>query len=167
MTPLAISLGLRPVDTAEAARVPTRACVEEVLQQGELPLGHVYVGMGNHAHRLQTTKWKSPWQVGVNCTPQDWLPLFVQYVRETLWQELDELEGKVLVCDCPAAQTCEADLLAGLVFDRLSLHRHPVAPQVVQGSNGRSHTAVTRSVLLSSIAKATGTPFGPFYILQE
>ena len=167
MTPLAISLGLRPVDTAEAARVPTRACVEEVLQQGELPLGHVYVGMGNHAHRLQTTKWKSPWQVGVNCTPQDWLPLFVQYVRETLWQELDELEGKVLVCDCPAAQTCEADLLAGLVFDRLSLHRHPVAPQVVQGSNGRSPTAVTRSVLLSSIAKATGTPFGPFYILQE
>ena len=26
---------------------------------------------------------------------------------------------------------------------------------------------MTRSVLLSSIAKATGTPFGPFYILQE
>ena len=38
MTPLAISLGLRPLDTAEAARVPTRACVEEVLQQGALPL---------------------------------------------------------------------------------------------------------------------------------
>jgi len=36
-TPLAISLGLRPLDTAEAARVPTRACVEEVLQQGVLP----------------------------------------------------------------------------------------------------------------------------------
>ena len=33
MTPLAISLGLRPLDTAEAARVPTRACVEDVLQQ--------------------------------------------------------------------------------------------------------------------------------------
>ena len=69
MTPLAISLGLRPLDTAEAARVPTRACVDDVLQQGALPPGHVYVGLGNHNHRLPTTKWKSPWQVGVNCTP--------------------------------------------------------------------------------------------------
>jgi len=148
MTPLAISLGLRPVDTAEAARVPTRACVNEVLQQGELPLGHVYVGMGNHAHRLPTTKWKSPWQVGVNCTPQDWIPLFVQYVRETLWQELDELEGKVLVCDCPAAQTCEADLLAGLVFDRLSLNSHRVAPQVA--SKDRMAGATQQSRVVSS-----------------
>ena len=139
MTPLAISLGLRPLDTAEAARVPTRACVEEVLQQGALPPGHVYVGMGNHTHRLPTTKWKSPWQVGVNCTPQDWIPYYVQYIRETLWCELDELEGLVLVCDCPAAQTCEADLLAGLIFDRLSSHGHRAAPQVVQGQHGRTH----------------------------
>ena len=60
MTPLAISLGLRPVDTAEAARVPTRVGVEEVLQQGALPPGHVYVGMGNHAHRLPTTLMEIP-----------------------------------------------------------------------------------------------------------
>ena len=32
---------------------------------------------------------------------------------------------------------------------------------------GRSLTGVTRSVLLSSVAKATGISFGPFYILQE
>ena len=135
MTPLAISLGLRPLDTAEAARVPTRACVEDVLQQ--------------------------------NCTPQDWVPYYVQYIRETLWCELDELEGSVLVCDCPAAQTCEADLLAGLIFDRLSAQGPRGAPQVVQGQHGRSHKGVTRSVLLSSVAQATGIPFGPFYILQE
>lgn len=36
----------------------------------------------------------------------------MQYVWETLWHELDELEGLILVCDCPLAQTCEADLLA-------------------------------------------------------
>ena len=73
----------------------------------------------------------------------------------------------VLVCDCPAGHTCEADLLAGLIFDRLSLNGRRAAPQVVQGQHGRSHTGVTRSVLLSSVAKATGIPFGPFYILQE
>ena len=84
--------------------MPTRACVEDVLQQGALPPGHVYVGLGSHTHRLPTTKWKSPWQVGVNCTPQDWVPYYVQYIRETLWCELDELEGSVLVCDRPAAQ---------------------------------------------------------------
>ena len=167
MTPLAISLGLRPLDTAEAARVPTRACVDDVLQQGALPPGHVYVGLGNHNHRLPTTKWKSPWQVGVNCTPQDWVPYYVQYIRETLWCELDELEGAVLVCDCPAAQTCEADLLAGLIFDRLSEQGQRSAPQVVQGFSGRSPQGVTRCVLLSSVARATGIPFGPFYILQE
>ena len=147
MTPLAISLGLRPVDTAEAARVPTRACVEEVLQQGVLPTGHVYVGMGNHAHRLPTTKWRSPWQVGVNCTPQDWIPYYVQYIRETLWQELDELEGMVLVCDCPAVQTCEADLLAGMIFDRLSPTSHCVAPQVVQGQSGTNFDSREQSAV--------------------
>ena len=167
MTPLAISLGLRPLDTAEAARVPTRACVDEVLQQGALPAGHVYVGLGSHTHRLPTTKWKSPWQIGANCTPQDWVPYYIQYIRETLWCDLDELEGAVLVCDCPVTQTCEADLLAGLIFDRLSSHGHRAAPQVVQGRFGRSLQGVTRKVLLSSIARATGIPFGPFYILQE
>ena len=33
--------------------------------------------------------------------------------------------------------------------------------------HGRSHTGVTGRVLLSSVAKATGIPFGPSYILQE
>ena len=62
MAPLAIALGLRPLDTAEAARVPQRACLEDVLLQGALPARHVYVGLGSHSHRLPTTKWKSPWQ---------------------------------------------------------------------------------------------------------
>ena len=87
---------------------------------------------------LPTTKWRSPWQVGVNCTPQDWIPYYVQYIRETLWMDLNELEGMVLVCDCPAAQTCEADLLAGLVFDRLSPSGHCAAPQVVHGQHARA-----------------------------
>ena len=61
MRPLAIALGLRPLDAAESARVLHRACLEDVLEQGNLPAGHIYVGLGSHSHRL--TKWKSPWQV--------------------------------------------------------------------------------------------------------
>eukprot|EP00435_Cladocopium_sp_Y103_P021191 s84_g5.t1 len=167
MAPLAISLGLRPLDPDKASRVPQRACVSDVLVEGSLPVGHVYVGMGNHAHRLQTTKWRSPWQVGVDCTPQDWLPLYVQYIRETMWDDLSELEGCTLVCDCPLSQLCEADLLAGLVFDRLSPEHLPAAHQVVPTQGRLPQASTTRAVLISSMAQVRGMPFGPFYILQE
>ena len=167
MAPLAIALGLRPLDTAEAARVPQRACLEDVLLQGALPARHVYVGLGSHSHRLPTTKWKSPWQPGVNCSPEDWMPLYVQYIRNTLWDELTELEGQVLVCDCPMSQTCEADLLAGLVFDRVSSGHPQGASQVVPGSRTSTTTPAVRAVLLSTVAQARGIPFGPVYVLQE
>ena len=45
-----------PPDPAEAARVPRRVHVGEVLVDGELPHGHVYVGPGHHRHRLKRTK---------------------------------------------------------------------------------------------------------------
>lgn len=61
MAPLAISLGLRPLDEAEASRIPLRAVVADVIaEEGVLPAGHLYVGVGSHSHRLQTTKWASP-----------------------------------------------------------------------------------------------------------
>lgn len=62
---LAICLGIRPVDTAKQ---PESAFGHVWRMCYSKPAGHVYVGMGNHAHRLPTTKWKSPWQIGVNCT---------------------------------------------------------------------------------------------------
>lgn len=62
---LAICLGIRPVDTAKQ---PESAFGHVWRMCYSKPAGHVYVGMGNHAHRLPTTKWTSPWQIGVNCT---------------------------------------------------------------------------------------------------
>ena len=45
MAPLAISLGLKPLDPGEAARVPRRTEVQSVLQPDKtLPADHVYVG---------------------------------------------------------------------------------------------------------------------------
>ena len=81
-------------------------------------------------------------------------------MRETLWHELEEL-------DCPLSQTCEADLLAGLIFDRSSMSGQRAGPEVVPGRHGGGGTGVTRSVILSSVARASGVPFCPFYILQE
>ena len=56
MAPLAISLGLRPPDADEAARIPVRAIASDIIREdGTLPGGCIYVGRGHHSHRLQTT----------------------------------------------------------------------------------------------------------------
>ena len=43
MAPMAIALGLQPLDPGEAARVPKRALVDDVLVDGVLPDRHVYM----------------------------------------------------------------------------------------------------------------------------
>lgn len=48
-----------------------------------------------------------------------WLPRYVQWVMETGWHDLHELQGKTLVCDSQHGGPCEADMLAGMVFDSL------------------------------------------------
>ena len=118
MTPLAISLGLEPLDAAEKSRLPQRNRVSECLQSdGTLPEHHIYVGQGSHKHRLTTTKWKSPWVAGHSCTHDEWLPLYVAHIcGGPLWESLPELLGCTLVCDCPWQSGCEVDILAGLCF---------------------------------------------------
>ena len=55
--------------------------------------------------RLQVTKWQSRWTPARNCDTADWLALCIQHVRTSdLWQQLAELKGKTLVCDCPMKQ---------------------------------------------------------------
>ena len=49
----AAGIALRlPPDLREASRVPRRVHVEEVIQDGKLPPGHIYVWQGHHRHRL-------------------------------------------------------------------------------------------------------------------
>ena len=114
MAPLAISLGPTPPDPHEAARVPWRARVGEVLlKDKQLPAHHIYVGRGHHSHRLRTTIWKSPVTPGHDCPHEEWISLYVQHVcsNEALWKALPSLQGKTLVCDCAWQDLCEADLL--------------------------------------------------------
>ena len=56
MAPTAIALGLRPRDLAEAARIPERRSVADIMEERDvrnegLPPGMVYVGQGHHSHR--------------------------------------------------------------------------------------------------------------------
>ncbi|CAE7330632.1 unnamed protein product, partial [Symbiodinium sp. CCMP2456] len=116
--PLAISLGLRPAQIPGAAELPVRALAEDtVVGKGVLPSGCIYVGQGNYQHRLPTSQWRSPWVAGLNCDPAERLTPYAEFILTELWNELDRLCGMTLLCDCPLDVPCEADVLAGLLFD--------------------------------------------------
>ena len=144
MAPLALGLGLYPPDPSEAARIPRRAQVDDdLIEKGKLSPNHVYVGQGRGSHRLAKTKWASPVIPGLNSQSNDWLWHYVAHIYESgLVNDLHELQGKVLVCDCPFCDPCEADALAGLCFvtsqprGRQTMHRFsrggtPPARQVI------------------------------------
>ncbi|CAE7361503.1 unnamed protein product [Symbiodinium sp. CCMP2592] len=159
MSCLAITLGLRPIDPGEAARVPVRVEVASVLREDKsLPPDVIYVGRGHRSHRLPVTQWASPFVSGHNCDADEWLALYTDLVQ---------LEGRTLACDCALNQVCEGDLLAGLVFDA-------GRPQGIphQGAAGRPRRAAqkrSRRVLLAAAASALPTPVGAMipYLHQD
>ena len=71
------------------------------------------------------------------------------------------------MCDCPWQSLCEADLLAGLVFEATAPVQHPV---VSQAGGPARRVGARRAVILASSAKgATGIPhpITPFPWSQE
>ena len=78
------------------------------------------MGQGHHSHRLPTTCWKSPFVAGHDCAPGEVMPLYIDHIKRNFGQELHSLLGKTLVCDCAEDELCEADVLAGLVFEATS-----------------------------------------------
>ena len=168
MSPLAISLGLRPIDRAEAARVPTRVEVSSVLLADKtLPPGVVYVGRGHHSHRLPVTQWASPFVPGHNCGADEWPALYVEHVLANLQTDLRQLEGMTLACDCTLAQPCEGDLLAGLVFDAGSPKGLPHPPAA--GRPKRSRHRLSRQVMIAAASAALPTSVSAVipYVCQE
>ena len=143
MTPLAITLGLPPLHPEERARLPTLVRVADVLADDKLPPDVVYVGQGHHSHRVPRSQWASPFVQGHTCTTDDWLPLYVDFVLANLQAELPALQGKRLACDCGPDGVCEADALAGMVFDAT----HPDAEASLPRVTGRRHRQARGSVV--------------------
>ena len=169
MAPMAISLGLTPQEPAEASRIPRRARVEEVItEEKALPPQHVYVGRGHHSHRLPTTVWKSPVTPGHDCPHEEWIAFYVQHIccHDELWEQLPALQGQVLVCDCPWQELCEADLLAGLVFEATRPSQQPVSRR--SSSNPRTKAqAVVTAVASSRVVTVSSCPVPPQPFRQE
>ena len=143
MAALTITLGLRLYRTSDRSITPTRKTVQQcILADKTLPRGHVYVGqVGHHSHRLPVPKWASPFVPGHSCSGSDWLPLYVEHIIQHLQADLHELCGCVLVCDCPPKATCEADVLAGLVFEEC----RAAPPQRELTRRGRRRTNLSGS----------------------
>eukprot|EP00435_Cladocopium_sp_Y103_P040697 s950_g11.t1 len=154
MVPLAVSLGLTAALQSRPG-LPVRATVEaKQVAPDQLATGCIYVGRGSFHHRLQTTKWRSPWTPGHNCDTSEWLSLYVQHIRTSnLWEQLEELHSCTLVCDCPLTEMCEADVLVGLFFDATS-------PSTVPRASSRASWQRTVMLLqgIQSIPQAVALP---------
>ncbi|CAE7251852.1 unnamed protein product [Symbiodinium sp. CCMP2592] len=173
--PMAVFLGLRPHDPGIDRLVPLGRAVGEVeLHDRSLPPGHVYVGRGHHSHRLPVTKWCSPYTPGHDCSPSEWMHLFVEHIICNYWTSLPDLQGATLVCDCPLGSLCERDVLAGLVWYQLASSRsggrecrvgrlHPdtglCRPRYSLFSAGESVITAFRSLFPSSAFRGFVFPF--------
>ena len=170
MTPLAITLGLSPVDPGEASRVPERGTIEQWLKDDKtLPDKCIYVGRGHHSHRLPTTQWKSPFVPGHDCSDEEWIAKYVEHVCTCpeLWAALPSLCDKILVCDCPWQSLCEADLLAGLVFEATAPAPSPLHSGSHKRRRSQSAKELVTAVATSRIVQVSSCPVPPQPFSQE
>ncbi len=170
MAPLAVSLGLEPPDPFEAARVPKRGQVIDFLAEDKsIPSHCIYVGRGHHSHRLPLSKWSTPVTPGHDCTPEEWVVRYVDHIcsSDTLWQALPELQGKTLVCDCPWQDLCEADLLAGLVFEATAPAPSPSTPTPRTRSPRKQTRHLMAAMAAARVVSVSSSPMPPQPFLQE
>lgn len=113
-------------------------------------------------------QWKAPVVPGIDCSDDEWVCRYVDFIcNSLLWDKLPQLQGSTLVCDCPWQSLCEADLLAGLVFEATAPVQHPVVAQA--GGPARRAGARRAVMLAASVNGATGIPMPitPFPWSQE
>ena len=85
--------------------------------------------------RRLRSKWAANEIPGIHCGGDDWLPHYVAHIHQSgLFDQLEEMEGMTLVCDCPMEVPCKADILIGLLFER----------RLQSGEPGRASGSVSR-----------------------
>ena len=84
MTPLALTLGPR-ADAFRGVRAVPSPCEAPRVGGGQLPPKHVYVGQGHPSTRIKRTKWSPPFTPGHDCRPDEFLPRYLHFVSERLF----------------------------------------------------------------------------------
>lgn len=82
---------------------------------------HLYIGRNMNFYVKGTfeSKWKNPFTVKKHGIDKC-LILYEQLIRETLYDDLEELDGKVLGCWCKPNR-CHGDILIRLLDEKKSL----------------------------------------------
>ena len=123
MIPMALAIGLNIgsfVSQKALEALPTRKVIQPTMKE---PMGteDFYVGQGNHQHRQPTGKWASPFLEGQDGTKEECLIQYGNHLRYSgLVDEVWELKGKRLWCDCPYTEACVADILIAAVYEEFS-----------------------------------------------
>ena len=119
MIPTALACGIDirsslPADIA--SRLPFRKVIE--LRKPSTYMDNtVYVGSGHHSHRIPTTKWASPFWEGKYRSAEECLVRYVEHLHASgLAKVIDELAGKILLCECPLDKPCVSDILIATFY---------------------------------------------------
>jgi hypothetical protein len=90
---------------------------------------YVYIGRGNRAWNLSSSKWCNPLPMHSEADRGRVLRAFTKYLAayQTRLREVPELVGKTLVCWC-APKACHGDVLAGLANLYAAGHWRPGVP---------------------------------------
>lgn len=102
--------------TQEAKAVVGRVGhVLDLQRQGE---PFVYIGRAMPRYGLPASKWANPYRIGPNCTREQAIKQYFEYLqrRPDLMDALPELRGKVLACWCKTSPDvpCHGELLVSM-----------------------------------------------------
>eukprot|EP00434_Breviolum_minutum_P041643 symbB.v1.2.037046.t1/scaffold5326.1/size28399/1 len=149
MQPTALSLGLKP-EGPEFSDMPIRVHIHDVLLPDKtLPADVVYIGHGHFTHRLSPSKWENPFRVGTHGTHVDTILQFINHWEASpLAQEVPELAGKRLACDCNSTDPCHGDVIAAHYM--MTTHRNR--------SSRRRRSTSSRLVMLAGLRVVRSVP---------
>ena len=95
--------------------------------RARFPKNGLKIGRGVPRIGLKGSKWSNPYPLRLCSSRNDCLAKYHAYVRgqPSLMNALPELEGKVLLCHCPAGMRCHGDILISLWLDRYAVKHAP------------------------------------------
>ena len=111
---LMLVTALRPLEASERGVPPRKAASD--FPDRILPDNHIYIGPGHFSHRWPVGPWTNHFQSRRDGTAFESLILYMQWIQTQPDLLLDQLPGKILVCDCPHSQLCDGDVLAAMVW---------------------------------------------------
>ena len=95
--------------------------------RARFPKNGLYIGRGVPRIGLKGSKWSNPYPLRLCSSRNDCLAKYHAYVlgQPSLMNALPELEGRVLLCHCPAGMRCHGDILISLWLDRYAVKQAP------------------------------------------